>query len=145
MSELLRRQLLFGSKVEELLAEARRRGFLYKLGEALRQPSQAQLNSLTKVQRIHVAALLKPEFPALARAILDITGARPGIAHSVHGDSCALDLLLFTDTEEPQYLTGATAYAELGAWWKAQDPLLCWGGDFGDADHFSITPDGVRK
>lgn len=145
MSELLNRQLMFGSEVALLLEQAKLREFKFKLGEAHRPPAQAALNALSRVQRMRVAALLQPEFPLLARAVLDIPGDKAGIARSVHGDACALDLLLFTNVEEPEYLSDPIWYADLGAWWKSRSPLHCWGGDFKDSNHFSVTPDGVRK
>ena len=37
---------------------------------------------------------------------------------------------------------GAREWRALGAYWKALHPLARWGGDFGDANHFSFTTDG---
>lgn len=34
------------------------------------------------------------------------------------------------------------AWAEIGRKWKTLDSLARWGGDFGDANHFSFTHDG---
>lgn len=67
-----------------------------------------------------------------------------GIAHSLHILSLAIDLSLFKDGN---YLSDSGSYAELGAFWKQLDPDCCWGGDFHDrvdADHFSITYQGVK-
>ena len=65
-----------------------------------------------------------------------------GIAHSLHTDRLAVDLNLFKDGK---FLTDAPDYLPLGEWWEGIGGN--WGGRFKmvDADHFSLSPDGVRK
>lgn len=60
---------------------------------------------------------------------------------SLHYQRCAIDLNLFVDGE---YISDGShpAYRELGAFWKSLDDLCAWGGDFGDANHFSIRDGG---
>lgn len=67
-----------------------------------------------------------------------------GIVHSLHLLRLAVDLNLFRDGV---LLETVEDYSPLGGFWKALDPLCCWGGDFvtrPDADHFSITWQGVK-
>lgn len=83
--------------------------------------------------------LLRTQAQAAANAA---SGA--GIAHSLHLKGLAIDLALFKDGALLQSLED---WRPLGAYWKSLDPLCCWGGDFAsrpDADHFSITDQGVR-
>ena len=68
-----------------------------------------------------------------------------GIAESLHTQRLARDFNVFRKGE---YLKDGSLFADLGMWWKEQGPYHCWGGDFKtrpDGNHFSITPDGVRK
>jgi len=65
-----------------------------------------------------------------------------GISNSLHIDRLAIDLNLFRNG---LYLTGTEAHRILGEWWEAQGTDYCWGGRFGDGNHYSITPDGKRK
>jgi hypothetical protein len=67
--------------------------------------------------------------------------AGTGIANSLHTKRLAIDLQLFQGTK---YLTTATPYAELGKRWEKLHPDCCWGGRFGDANHFSVTFGGVK-
>lgn len=67
-----------------------------------------------------------------------------GIANSLHCERLAIDLMLF---KNGVYLTDTEDYRALGTWWKAQNSLCRWGGDFKsrpDGNHFSVTPDGKR-
>lgn len=68
-----------------------------------------------------------------------------GIAHSLHGVRLAVDLNLFVESTGDE-LTGLEDYRPLGDFWMGLDPLCVWGGTFSrpDADHFSITWQGVR-
>lgn len=72
---------------------------------------------------------------------LEKTGA--GIRRSLHTARLAIDLNLFKDGK---YLTRSEDYAELGAWWKKQHALCCWGGDFtrSDGNHFSVEHEGRK-
>lgn len=67
-----------------------------------------------------------------------------GIGNSLHMDRLAIDLNLFKDGV---YLSDSKAHAFLGAYWKALNPLCCWGGDFktnADGNHYSITHEGRK-
>lgn len=108
--------------------------------EAHRTDEQAAINALTHDQRARVALLTKGEFPAFAAAIAASTAK--GINHSVHRLRLAVDLNLFKDGK---FLEDAADYLPFGAWWKSQNPDVArWGGDWGDADHFSFEYQGVK-
>lgn len=64
-----------------------------------------------------------------------------GNAFSCHKLKLAIDLLLFKDGK---YLTTTEDYRMLGEWWEKQHPLNCWGGRFDDANHFSMTWQGLK-
>jgi hypothetical protein len=72
-----------------------------------------------------------------------------GIAKSLHTERMAVDLLLFKDGV---LLTASSDYQPLADWWKEQNPLACWGGDFKnsaglprpDVYHFSLTWNGIK-
>lgn len=71
-----------------------------------------------------------------------------GIKNSLHTIGLAIDLTLYK--QDGTYIKNDEGYRELGAFWKAQQPDFCWGGDFhgqtgGDFDHFSLSPDGKLK
>lgn len=69
--------------------------------------------------------------------------AGKGISKSLHTMRLAIDLQLFKDSK---YLTQTEQYSNLGKWWKAQNPMCRWGGDFKsnpDGNHFSIGHDGI--
>lgn len=115
MSELRNKQHLHVSYVASLLIWGKAHGYKFTWGETLRTPEQA----------MHNAAV----------------GA--GISHSLHLIKLAVDLNAWKDGI--QCLT-VEDFRELGECWKSFDPLCCWGGDFHspDADHFSITWQGVK-
>jgi hypothetical protein len=67
-----------------------------------------------------------------------------GIANSLHIDRLAIDLQLF---KNGVYLMETFEYAPLGVFWESLGVDHCWGGRFHDrpdADHFSITHNGIR-
>jgi hypothetical protein len=68
--------------------------------------------------------------------------AGAGVVNSLHTQRLAIDLNLFKDGV---LLTSVDDYRPLGVQWKSMNPLARWGGDFSrpDADHFSLTRDGV--
>lgn len=121
MTELLRKRLLFTKLFARLVLEAESEGILCAMDQVKRTQAEANANA----------------------------AAGTGIVHSLHLLGLAGDLLLFDSNGV--YLNGDTAgevamYEKLGEWWKAQDPLACWGGDFAsrDLDHFSITHNGIK-
>src|SRR6185295_3736121 len=63
---------------------------------------------------------------------------------TLHAKRLAVDFNLFKDG---QYLVKSDDYKFLGDFWKALNPLCCWGGDFKpvpDGNHFSMTYGGVK-
>lgn len=91
------------------------KGYTLKWGETYRTPEQAQWNAQHG----------------------------KGIAHSLHMDRLAVDLLLFKDGV---YLTDTKDYEFMGVYWESLSPLCVWGGHFSkpDGDHFSITYNGIK-
>ncbi len=82
-------------------------------------------------------AFRTPEQAALNAA------AGTGIANSLHTRRLAIDLNLWKDNK---YLTDTESYKPFGDWWKQQNALCCWGGDFlkADGNHFSLTDQGYK-
>ncbi len=67
-----------------------------------------------------------------------------GIKNSLHGKRLAVDLNLF---KNGVWLQRSSDHKELGEYWESlSTPELkcCWGGRFGDGNHYSIEHDGVR-
>lgn len=135
------RQTLFNTLLLQLLARMWRLGFEPRLKEVQRAGITALIYSYTEHQCFRVAALIEPEFPELASAVRFVAKVE-GNAKSVHVDGLAADIALFHNGE---YLEGNSDYEDFGLWWAAQHELARWGGEWGDANHFSITPDGIRK
>lgn len=55
---------------------------------------------------------------------------------SMHKLKIAIDLNLF---KNGKYLTDSENHRELGNYWKSLNELCRWGGDFNDANHYSLT------
>lgn len=64
-----------------------------------------------------------------------------GIRNSLHIQKLAIDLNLFRDGD---WLTKTEDYRELGEYWESLRDGNCWGGRFGDGNHFSREHNGVR-
>jgi hypothetical protein len=109
---LTRLQAEFAQSVALLILKAKAMGYNVTLGEAYRTKEQAEIYAKQG----------------------------KGIKNSLHCQRLAIDLMLFN--KDFEYLINLEDYEELGEWWKTLGKDYCWGGDFGDADHFSITPDG---
>jgi len=62
---------------------------------------------------------------------------------SLHYKRLAIDLNLFV---KGRYIRSGShpAYVELGTFWSGLHELTSWGGDFGDANHFSMKHGGRR-
>lgn len=107
------KQSLFCRLAARLIEQAFAMGYEARFGETYRTPEQAALNA--------------------AKGI--------GIAHSVHCDRLAIDLILFRDGKWLQF---SEQYGDLGAWWKQQHPLCRWGGDYKrrDGNHFALEHEG---
>lgn len=67
-----------------------------------------------------------------------------GIPQSLHTQRLAMDLNLF---KNGVYLQSTEDYRALGEWWEklsTPDYECCWGGRFGDGNHFSIAHGGRK-
>lgn len=69
-----------------------------------------------------------------------------GIEYSLHSERLGIDFNLFRDGA---YLKHSEDWKELGEWWEQQSIrhngevlVCCWGGRFGDGNHFSIKHGG---
>lgn len=139
MSALVLMQQKFATEVSKLILHIDSQGFAVTLGESYRTLVQAEVNALTLYDRLIIEGMLGQKFPDLATAIGKSTNM--GIAGSVHKLRLAQDLNLFKD-EIP--LTSPVDYEPFGTWWKSQGDEYRWGGDWGDADHFSFEHNGVK-
>ena len=113
---LRQKQSTFSRLVASLILRAYREGFEVTFGEAWRSREEAA----------RLAALGK------------------GIKASLHMQRLAVDLNLFKDGK---YLTTTEAHQPLGEWWEAlstSEYQCCWGGRFGDGNHYSISHGGRK-
>ena len=113
---LLQKQQLFSRMVAALILKAYEMGYQLTLGEAYR-----------------------PKFVADHYA-----EDGSGIKNSLHCIRLAIDVNLFKDGA---WLQKNSDFRELGIWWESQSTLdysLCWGGKFGDGNHFSMVHEGVK-
>lgn len=111
-----RKQRVFARLVARLIEHAYQAGYEITLGEAYRTPEQAAANA----------------------------AAGRGISNSLHTRRLAIDLNLFVDG---QYQTSSEAHRPLGEFWESlstSEYACCWGGRFGDGNHYSIEDGGVR-
>jgi hypothetical protein len=71
-----------------------------------------------------------------------------GHRRSTHLFGLAMDLNLFDDLDndgkDDDWCKSSEAHAPLGAFWESLHPLCCWGGRWGDGNHYSITHEGVK-
>lgn len=140
MNETLsQKQQRFAFQFAKLVTYIYSQGYACTYNEARRSDEQAEINALSHEERQTVAKLLSGDFPGLAHAVAVSTSA--GIRASVHRLGLAVDINLFKDGV---FQTAKEAYAPFGDWWKKQQPDACWGGDWGDSDHFSFTHAGVK-
>ena len=134
------RRELFTLELARLLIRIATAGFTPRLDEVKRSKVTALVYGMSPSECGRAAQLLEPEFALLAKAIRECAQVK-GSAVSVHVDGVAADIVLFRGGQ----LQGAEAFEPFGRYWKRIGPLFCWGGDWGDAGHFSVTPDRVRK
>lgn len=66
---------------------------------------------------------------------------KKGIKNSLHIDRLAIDLNLFLDGK---WLQSTEDHRELGEWWESQGDDHCWGGRFGDGNHYSFKHEGRK-
>ena len=67
-----------------------------------------------------------------------------GIKGSLHTKRLAADLHLF---DNGKYLMDTESYRIPGTWWENQSTdeiKCCWGGHFGDGNHFSVEHGGKK-
>lgn len=122
MSELFEKRIKFGRLLGKLLTWLTQQNQLFSVEEVKRSKEQAQVNAAS--------------------------GA--GISNSLHLNGLAVDINLFKP--DGSYCDKVEDYKAAGMFWKSLDPDCCWGGDFKkanglpkpDADHFSITYQGVK-
>lgn len=113
---LREKQSVFAQLVAGLIITAKGMGYAVTFGEAYRSSEEA-------------ARLAK---------------AGKGIKASLHTQRLAIDLNLFRDGK---YLTSSDAHRPLGELWESlstPDYQCCWGGRFGDGNHYSITHGGKK-
>lgn len=110
------KQKLFPRLISKLIEYVYSNGYELTFGEAWRSPETAALYAKQK----------------------------KGIKNSLHIDRIAFDILLF---KNGKYLTDSKDYEWLGKYWESLGGILfetCWGGRFGDGNHFSIMHDGRK-
>jgi hypothetical protein len=113
---LIQKQKTFARLLPRLLDRAHEMGFEVTLGEILRSAEAASKNAKEG----------------------------DGIVNSLHCLKLAVDLNLFKDGH---YLARTADHRDLGEWWEAQttsEYRCCWGGRFGDGNHYSLEHNGVR-
>lgn len=64
-----------------------------------------------------------------------------GSANSLHCDKLAIDLNLFFNGN---WLKCTDDHKPLGEFWESLHPLCCWGGRWGDGNHYSIKHEGRK-
>ena len=64
-----------------------------------------------------------------------------GISKSLHIQRLAVDFNLFKDGI---FLADSKDHEPLGLYWESLGEDFCWGGRFGDGNHYSITHQGVK-
>lgn len=113
---LREKQSIFVNLVAELIFHAQSLGYALTFGEAKRSKEEA----------------------------LRLSKLGIGIKNSNHIIQLAIDLNLF---KGGKYLTKTEDHQILGEWWEQQsfaDIKCCWGGRFGDGNHYSIEHQGRK-
>ena len=67
-----------------------------------------------------------------------------GIKNSLHTSKLAIDLNLFY---EGKYLSSTESHRKFGEYWESfsnENYKCCWGGRFGDGNHYSIEHGGRK-
>lgn len=116
-TELFKLQTQFSISIAHLILDLKAEGFRVTLGEAFRPWFVAE-----KYQKLG-----------------------KGIRDSLHTKRLAIDLCLFNDVG--RYLTETDDYVKAGEIWEGMstpEAKHCWGGRFGDGNHFSIEFKGVK-
>lgn len=69
---------------------------------------------------------------------------KDGLKHmsgSLHFEGLAIDIDL---TKDGEYLSKTEDHKIFGEFWKSLDIDCCWGGDFKDGNHYSVTYGGKK-
>lgn len=74
------------------------------------------------------------------QAVLNAKSGK-GVANSLHCDRLAIDFNLF---REGQWLATTEDHRPLGEFWESLADDCCWGGRFGDGNHYSIAHNGRK-
>lgn len=113
---LITKQKAFAKLLPRLIDKAHELGFEVTMGEVWRSPEEAKRLSQLKM----------------------------GIRNSLHCEKLAVDLNLFKDG---LFLSRTADHKQLGEWWEKQSTDLlncCWGGRWGDGNHYSIEHNGIK-
>ncbi len=123
---LRQKQSLLVTCLRKLFALAERNGWEFTLGEA----------GVINPRKVWGVAS-----PSISRKFKRKRDDAEHMEGSLHYKRLAIDLNLFVNG---RYIRSGKnpAYLKLGAYWKTLHPLCRWGGDFGDANHFSIGHGG---
>lgn len=81
-------------------------------------------------------------FGMAQRSVIEAT--RLGLKKSLHTKQLAIDFNLF---KNGRYLRKTEDHKELGEFWESlstDEYECCWGGRFGDGNHYSIKHGGVK-
>lgn len=137
---LSQKQREFAIDVANLIDWAYRSGYEVTFGECYRSDEQAEINALGLEGRVNLARLVVRAYPGLAASLAN-NGKNNGIRKSLHTQRLAIDLNLWKDG---RYLSDSEAYRPLGVYFKSLRDGNCWGGDFGDGNHFSREHEGHK-
>jgi len=113
---LSEKQQKFTVLVARLILWGETKGYKFTFGEAFRTVDQAAINAKKGI----------------------------GIKNSLHTKRLAVDLNLFING---QYQTDGSAHKPIGEYWESlstPEYTCCWGGRFGDGNHYSIEDGGVK-
>lgn len=114
--KLQEKQFVFCRLIGSLIHEAWRQGYTLTFGEAWRPPETAALYAKQG----------------------------KGIKNSLHTQRLAVDFNLFKDGK---WLIKSEDFKFLGEFWESlstPEAKCCWGGRFGDGNHFSIQHEGRK-
>lgn len=134
------KQREFAIDIANLIVYAYSIGYEVTFGEAYRTDEQSEINAMGAYCREQVATMIGSVFKDLA-AFLRNNGNANGIRNSLHQQRLAIDLNLFKHDE---YIADGDFYRPLGEYFKSLREGNCWGGDWGDGNHFSRTHGGRK-
>lgn len=139
MTEHLEKRLRFTVLIAKLILWASQNGYQLAFGEAKRSDEQAEINAMGTAGRRSLVAFIERMFPLLASKIANNTGN--GIRNSLHELGLAVDFDLYIDGK---WQSRTEDHKAIGEYWESLDPECCWGGRFGDGNHYSLTFGGRK-